>query len=193
MGGRHTASEAFFRIGSVSGLVALGRALGEALAAGAGLRRKLILGFDGELGAGKTTLIGGILHALGLDAPVTSPTYGLVHPYAVRPPGLKVTMEVLHIDLYRLQQASELDELGLPEEFPGSPSEAGEVLLVEWFANARGRLGKPDLAVFLGYANPGRTVRVRGHSSSGSKIARRLGRVGHPDVATREFNESCVK
>ncbi|MCY4166268.1 MAG: tRNA (adenosine(37)-N6)-threonylcarbamoyltransferase complex ATPase subunit type 1 TsaE [Gammaproteobacteria bacterium] len=185
MGGRRSAPEASFRVGSVSGLVALGRAMGEALAAVAGLREKLILGFDGELGAGKTTLIGGTLHALGLEAPVTSPTYGLVHPYAVRPPGWEVTMEILHIDLYRLQQLSELDELGLPEELPGSPAGPGGVLLVEWFANARGRLGKPDLAILLGHANPGRTVRVREYSSSGSEIARRLGIVSHPDVVAR--------
>lgn len=179
------ASEASFRIGSASGLTALGRGMGKPLAAAAGLRRSLTLGFDGELGTGKTTLIGGILHALGLNAPVTSPTYGLVHPYAVRPPGAQAELEVLHIDLYRLRHASELDELGLPEEFPGAPANAARVLLVEWFANAAGRLGAPDMAICLAHANPGRIVRAQGHSPAGNGVVRSLGGISHPDLAAK--------
>ena len=184
MGEGQSAPEATFRAGSVSGLVALGGAMGEALARAAGLRRTLILGFDGELGTGKTTFIGGLLHALGVEAPVTSPTYGLVHPYAVWPSGSELALEVLHIDLYRLGHVSELDELGLPEEFPGSPANAGRVLLVEWFANARGRMGVPDVAVFLGHANQGRTVSAQGNSPSGREIVRSLRRVSHPDLVS---------
>ena len=71
-------------------------ALGERLAKV--LREGDVVLFEGELGAGKTTLIRGILHGLGWEEPVRSPTYNLFCPYATTPP-------VLHADLYRLSDA----------------------------------------------------------------------------------------
>jgi tRNA threonylcarbamoyladenosine biosynthesis protein TsaE len=62
------------------------------------LREGDVVLFEGELGAGKTTLIRGILHGLGWEEPVRSPTYNLFSPYATIPP-------VLHADLYRLSDA----------------------------------------------------------------------------------------
>ncbi len=182
MSGGPSAAVVCFRPRSSSGLVALGKALGEALVGAAGSRRTLVLGFDGELGTGKTTLIGGALRALGVETPVTSPTYGLVHPYSVRPAGAEGMIEVLHIDLYRLQHAWELDELGLPEELPGSSAGAGRMLLVEWFANARGRLGVADVAVFLEHSDRGRIVRAQGNSPSGERVVQGLHGASHRDL-----------
>ena len=78
----------------------------------------------GDLGAGKTTLVKGIVAALGAGDPedVTSPTFTLVHEYQ----GTKV--KVYHLDLYRLETERELATLGL-EEMTAQPD---ALVLVEW-------------------------------------------------------------
>jgi tRNA threonylcarbamoyladenosine biosynthesis protein TsaE len=78
-----------------------------------------VITLSGELGAGKTTLVRGFLAALGHEGEVPSPSFAIVQPYEeLRPP-------VWHVDLYRLDHADEMEELGLEA--------AGEgVLLVEW-------------------------------------------------------------
>ena len=169
---------------SANGLAALGMALGESLTGALERRAALVLGLDGELGTGKTTLAAAALGALGVQAPVTSPTYGLVHPYPVRPSGSRKAFEVLHIDLYRLRHVSELDELGLPEELAGARDNACRVLLVEWFANAHGRLGMADVSMTLRHADRGRVVLAQGNSRPGRDILRRLCEACHPDLAS---------
>lgn len=76
----------------------------------------------GPLGAGKTSLARGLLGALGLVGDAPSPSFAIVQPYA--PP--EVRLPVLHVDLYRITDAAELDELGLHD----AADEA--VLIVEW-------------------------------------------------------------
>lgn len=76
----------------------------------------------GPLGAGKTVLSAGILKGLGFVGEVASPSYAIVHSYD--PP--EVSIAVAHVDLYRLDDVGDLDELGLVEE-------RGErITLVEW-------------------------------------------------------------
>ncbi len=75
----------------------------------------------GELGAGKTTLIGGICQALGVDSPVKSPTFVLCWQYQGR------DALVHHIDLYRLGDVDELVNIGWEEM-----SDSASVYLVEW-------------------------------------------------------------
>jgi tRNA threonylcarbamoyladenosine biosynthesis protein TsaE len=92
-------------------------------AAGAALARVSragdILTLSGDLGAGKTTLARGFLEALGHEGEVPSPSFAIVQPYdTLEPP-------VWHVDLYRLNSASELQELGLDAAEDG-------VLLIEW-------------------------------------------------------------
>jgi len=77
----------------------------------------------GPLGAGKTTLTRFLAEALGSDAAVTSPTYTLVHEYP-SPEGVLV-----HIDAYRLPDASALEQLGLDETL-----ERARLVVVEWGA-----------------------------------------------------------
>ena len=77
---------------------------------------------DGPLGAGKTVLCKGILHGLGFEGEVTSPSYAIVHPYD--PP--ETSIAVAHADLYRLNHVDELDELGLAED------RDYRLTLVEW-------------------------------------------------------------
>jgi tRNA threonylcarbamoyladenosine biosynthesis protein TsaE len=90
---------------------------------GAELARQVHAGdvvtLTGDLGAGKTTLVRGLLHALGHDGEVPSPSFAIVQPYEdLDPP-------VWHCDLYRLEDRAELAELGLD-------SLGDAVLLVEW-------------------------------------------------------------
>ena len=91
--------------------------LGAALAAVAGAGDVIALG--GPLGVGKTALARGFLAALGHEGEVPSPSFAIVQPYDdVDPP-------VWHVDLYRIEKLSELEELGLD-------SAGDAVLLVEW-------------------------------------------------------------
>ena len=94
--------------------------LGRALAAG--LRQGDVVALFGSLGAGKTTLARGILLGLGPDGDVASPTFPIVQTYA--PPDTR--LPVWHVDLYRIEQVRELEELGLDE------ARQEGVLLIEW-------------------------------------------------------------
>lgn len=95
-------------------------ALGAALAARA--RPGDAITLSGELGAGKTTIARGLLAALGLAGEAPSPTFAIVQTYA--PP--ETRMPVAHVDLYRLDDANEAEELGLDD------LRSDHLLLVEW-------------------------------------------------------------
>jgi len=88
---------------------------------GRDLRAPVIIGFSGELGAGKTTLVQAICRGLGAEVPATSPTYALVHRYE-SPGG-----PVFHVDCYRLKSSKEARDLGLDDILLQKA-----VLLVEW-------------------------------------------------------------
>jgi tRNA threonylcarbamoyladenosine biosynthesis protein TsaE len=81
-----------------------------------------VVTLEGPLGAGKTSIARGLLAALGLVGEAPSPSFAIVQPYA--PP--ETALSVLHVDLYRLDDAEELDELGLDEARDDS------LLIVEW-------------------------------------------------------------
>ncbi len=128
-------------------------ALGARLAAVAGPG---LIRLEGDLGAGKTCLVRGLLRGLGHQGRVKSPTYTLVEVYATT--GLRVS----HWDLYRLGSADELDALGLRE-----PDRAHELILIEWPERGGQRLQSFDLAVRLDYAGDGRVARLRAGSALG--------------------------
>lgn len=94
------------------------------IAAGASLAAVLRAGdvvtLTGPLAAGKTTLVRGLLSALGHAGEVPSPSFAIVQPYEMIDP------PTWHVDLYRIDDQNELDELGL-----GDIGEDG-VLIVEW-------------------------------------------------------------
>jgi tRNA threonylcarbamoyladenosine biosynthesis protein TsaE len=81
-----------------------------------------VIALSGPLGAGKTSIARGLLAALGLEEEAPSPSFAIVQPYA--PP--EVRFPVLHVDLYRIEQAEEAEELGLDEAREDS------LLIVEW-------------------------------------------------------------
>lgn len=84
------------------------------------LHRGDVVAIDGPLGAGKTVLCRGVLHALGHVGEVSSPTYTIVQQYD----GAEYTMPIWHIDLYRINDPAEIEELGLRDE--------DMLQLVEW-------------------------------------------------------------
>jgi tRNA threonylcarbamoyladenosine biosynthesis protein TsaE len=131
----------------------LGRALAETLPVDAAGWTVLL---NGELGAGKSTLVRAFLHAKGHAGPVPSPTYTLVEPYVL--PGLSV----YHIDLYRVGGAEELHYLGFNELETG-------LRLVEWPDRAPGLAAAADLEIRLDYAGGGRTARIEAVSERGGR------------------------
>ena len=102
-----------------------------------------VLLLSGDLGAGKTTFAQGFGRALGIEDPVTSPTFTLVRQYGVgaEPSGIRT---LLHADVYRLDHLAEIADLGL-----GQLVEDGGVALVEWGEAAAPVLGDGALAVTL--------------------------------------------
>jgi tRNA threonylcarbamoyladenosine biosynthesis protein TsaE len=108
------------RLADAAATDALGRALADRVRAGD------LIALEGGLGAGKTSLARGLLAGLGLAGEAPSPTFAVVQPYA--PPDVR--LPVLHVDLYRIDNADELDELGLSE------ARLDSVLVVEWPARA---------------------------------------------------------
>jgi tRNA threonylcarbamoyladenosine biosynthesis protein TsaE len=112
--------------------------LGKACAAGAA--NGLVLHLRGELGAGKTTLVRGLLRALGYPGRVKSPTYTLVEPYG------DLRLNLYHFDFYRLKDPSEWLNSDFREHF-----NADTLCVVEWPERAGGLLARPDLEIHLEY------------------------------------------
>ena len=130
--------------------------LGAKLAAGIGPGMRIYL--RGDLGSGKTTLIRGLLRALGVKDTVKSPSYALVELYTVS------RLNLYHFDFYRFLDAREFEDAGLAEYFRG----AG-VCLVEWPERAGDALPRPDLELSLAYAGAGREIRVKAYSTAGER------------------------
>ena len=106
-----------------------------------GSSRTLLL--DGDLGAGKTTLVQALCRQLGVQGAVSSPTFALVNEYS-RPLADGETEPVYHLDLYRLKDADEALAMGL-EEYLYS----GHYCFVEWPAVADGLYPPGSLHVRL--------------------------------------------
>lgn len=115
-------------------------ALGARIAAR--LRPGDVVLLSGDLGTGKTTLVRGACRALGIAAPVTSPTFTIGQRYEGG------RLPVSHLDLYRLRDLEEEDP-ALLEDYLGPEG----VAFVEWPAAGSGRLGRPALEVRLAHAS----------------------------------------
>jgi tRNA threonylcarbamoyladenosine biosynthesis protein TsaE len=141
------------RLASAPATEALGARLAGILPAGC------IVYLCGELGTGKTTLVRGLLRALGHGGPVRSPTYTLVEPYTLG------DRQIVHLDLYRLSDPEELEFLGWRDFLDG-----WSVLLVEWPERGHGMLPVADLTIELKYADPGRWCRLWADSARGEGV-----------------------
>jgi tRNA threonylcarbamoyl adenosine modification protein YjeE len=141
-----------------------------------------VLALRGDLGAGKSTLARALLRALADDAglEVPSPTFTLVQGY-------DTPLPVHHFDLYRLADASELDELGFEEAL------ASGAALVEWPERAAGRLPQTALTVELLAEGEGRLARLSGEKAVLDRFARSLamrdflGQAGWGGATRRRF------
>jgi tRNA threonylcarbamoyladenosine biosynthesis protein TsaE len=111
---------------------ALGAALGHALEPGMNIY------LHGDLGAGKTTLVRGLLRGLGYAGKVKSPTYTLVELYEVS------RLYLYHFDFYRLESSRDWIDAGFLEYFGGSA-----ICLVEWPEKAAGTLPPADIDICL--------------------------------------------
>jgi tRNA threonylcarbamoyladenosine biosynthesis protein TsaE len=121
--------------------LALGAALGGALPAKE--LRGLVAHLHGELGAGKTTLVRGLLRGLGHEGRVKSPSYALVEPYGLS------KLNLYHFDFYRFKDQSEWLSSGFREHF--NPE---SLCVVEWPERAGSLLGRADLDIRLAYQEP---------------------------------------
>ena len=126
-------------LGSEAETAASGAALARAAKAGD------VITLSGPLGVGKTALARGFIAGLGHDGEVPSPSFAIVQPYEdVDPP-------VWHVDLYRIENASEIEELGLD-------AAADAVLLVEWPERAGEQAWRDALRLSLEFGQDGARI-----------------------------------
>lgn len=104
---------------------------------------------EGQLGAGKTTLVRGILRSLGHTGSVKSPTYTLLEPYEV------AGRTIYHFDLYRIGDSEELDFIGIDELV-----DTDALKLIEWAERGAARLPTPDVTIRLSLEGEGRHIEV---------------------------------
>lgn len=128
--------------------------LGARLAAA--LRPGMVVYLQGDLGAGKTTLVRGILRALGYGGRVKSPTYTLVESYVLS----RFTLQ--HYDLYRMIDPREWLDAGFRDD-----CNAATLCLVEWPDKAAGLLPPPDLRIQLSLSGAGRKAFIYADSDQG--------------------------
>ena len=100
----------------------------------------LTIAIQGELGAGKTTLVGGVINALGIAGSARSPTYTLIEPYEAH------GRHLYHLDLYRLADPREVEALGVRDLLMSDA-----ILLIEWPERGVGALPEADLSVAIAY------------------------------------------
>lgn len=121
-----------------------------------------VVALSGPLGAGKSSLARAMLRALGVAGAVRSPTYTLLERYPI------AGGEALHLDLYRLAEAGELEFLGLDD------ADDALLWLIEWPERGVGALPAFDLDIALAMAGTGRTVDLHALSPVGEHWLQRL-------------------
>ncbi len=132
-------------------------ALGAQLAACC--RDRLLIFLNGELGAGKTTLVRGLLRALGYTGAVKSPTYTLVESYSL------ARQLVHHLDLYRLADADGLEWIGMRDLLADDA-----LCLIEWPERGAALLPTPDLEIRLDYRESGRHAVLSAFTDAGRRV-----------------------
>jgi tRNA threonylcarbamoyladenosine biosynthesis protein TsaE len=122
------------------------------------LKAPLVVYLTGELGAGKTTFVRGLMGATRYHATIKSPTYTLLETYELD------SFTLCHLDLYRLKDPRELTFLGLRDVTPRA------VFFIEWPEKGAGHLFSPDIIFHFKILQNGREVTVEALSSNGEKL-----------------------
>ena len=113
------------------------------------LPEKCLVFLYGELGAGKTTLMRGLLRAAGHHGPVKSPTYSLVEEYRL------ADRAVFHFDLYRLKDPEELEWMGMSDYL-----NQAALCCIEWPQMGEGYLPSADVELILNHREQGRSIEI---------------------------------
>lgn len=128
----------------------------------------LTIYLHGDLGAGKTTFVRGLLQGLGFAGKVKSPTYTIVEPYEInRNDG--VILNVYHFDLYRFNDEEEWEAAGFRDYF--NPQ---SLCLIEWPEKAAQLLPTPDIDICLSMKGSGRAVNITAHSMHAMQCLQKL-------------------
>lgn len=130
---------------------------GQALACA--LSAPMVVFLHGNLGAGKTTLVRGMIQAMGHQGSVKSPTYTLVEPYQLE------KASIYHFDLYRLGDPEELEFMGVRDYFSEQT-----ICFIEWSEKGQGWLPKPDLEIDLEYVDQGRNITLQAVTHRGIEM-----------------------
>ena len=127
--------------------------------------RDAFVELEGPLGAGKTTFVRHLLHAMGVEGRIKSPTYAVVETYEL------ATLAISHFDFYRFDDPQEWEDAGLRDLF-GAPG----LKLVEWAEKAEPLLPVPDLRVTITPHDEAiRSVRFDAMTPKGLQLVDNLG------------------
>lgn len=135
----------------------------------------LVIFLNGDLGAGKTTLVRGFLRQLGYNGAVKSPTFTLVESYPLNNLEPQITNQKLkelliyHFDLYRLCDAEELDYMGMSDYLDGQA-----VVLIEWPEKGNGFLPIADIIINIKYKGKQREIDMIAQTSQGKCMLARV-------------------
>ena len=122
------------------------------------LQAGLVINLIGNLGAGKTTLVRGILHGLGYQGTVKSPTYNLVEIYKIS------RLYLYHFDFYRFNDEHEWEGAGFREYFSSA-----SICFIEWPEKAGNLLPLADLQIAIKILETGRNVEIKAHTDAGKR------------------------
>ena len=147
-----------------------------------------IIYLDGDLGAGKTTLVRGFLRAFGHQGAVKSPTFTIVEPYSLdnnkfynynrlefnlklKDDNKLITdvIKIYHFDLYRLEDPEELEYMGIRDYLDGQA-----IALIEWPEKGCGVLPEADVIIKIIHQNQGRKINLLPQSENGAFIVSKL-------------------
>ena len=127
------------------------------------LKPGMVIYLNGNLGAGKTTLVRGVLHALGYTGRVKSPTYTLVEPYHI------AGLDLRHFDLYRMHNKHEWESAGFRDEFDGH-----NIFFIEWPEKAQKLIPRADIEIDLEILPRGRNAEIHANSEIGKQCLEQL-------------------